>query len=83
MNITNFYIKNFRSHTVKQFDFKTGINVLVGENGSGKTNIVEAIHYLSLARSFRGVDDEYLIKKDSDIGEIIATVKQDKISRQI
>ena len=83
MNITNFYIKNFRSHTIKQFDFKTGINVLVGENGSGKTNIVEAIHYLSLARSFRGVNDEDLIKKDSDIAEILATVKQDNISRQI
>ena len=83
MNITNFYIKNFRSHTSRQFDFKKGINVLVGENGSGKTNIVEAIHYLSLARSFRGVSDEDLIKKDSGIAEICATVKQGNISKQI
>lgn len=67
MNITNFTIKNFRNHIYRQFDFKKGVNVLVGENGSGKTNVVEAIHYLSLARSFRGVDDEDLIKKDSDL----------------
>ena len=83
MNITNFCIKNFRSHTVRQFDFKKGVNVLTGENGCGKTNIVEAIHYLSLARSFRGVDDEDLIKKGSEFAEIYATVKQGQISKQI
>ena len=83
MNITNFKIKNFRSHSLRQFTFTKGVNVLVGENGAGKTNIVEAIHYLSLARSFRGVDDEDLIKRDSDIAEIDATVKQGELSKQI
>ena len=83
MNITNFKIKSFRSHSLRQFTFTKGVNVLVGENGAGKTNIVEAIHYLSLARSFRGVDDEDLIKRDSDIAEIDATVKQGELSKQI
>ena len=83
MNITKFYIKNFRSHSSRQFNFTKGVNVLVGENGAGKTNVVEAIHYLSLARSFRGVDEEDLIKKESDLAEIDATVVQGDISRQI
>lgn len=83
MNITNFYIKNFRSHSVRQFNFQKGINVLVGENGCGKTNIVEAIYYLSLARSFRGVDDKDLIKIGTDLAEINTTVKQNKITKKI
>lgn len=83
MNITKFYVKNFRSHSSKQFNFVKGVNVLVGDNGAGKTNIVEAIYYLSLARSFRGVEEEDLIKKESDLAEIDATVVQGNISRQI
>ena len=83
MNITKFQIKNFRSHQNKQFNFVKGVNVLVGNNGVGKTNVVEAIHYLSLARSFRGTDDEDLIRRDSDLAEIDATVNQGNISRQI
>jgi len=83
MNITKFQIKNFRSYQNKLFNFEKGINVLVGDNGVGKTNVVEAIHYLSLARSFRGTDDEDLIKKETDLAEIDATVVQGKISRQI
>ena len=43
--------------------------MLVGNNGVGKTNVVEAIHYLSLARSFRGADDEDLITLQAVVKE--------------
>lgn len=39
---------------------------LVGENGQGKTNLLEAIHYLQLLRSFRGARDVELVRFDTD-----------------
>ena len=65
MRINNLTLNNYRSYTNKTFNFKPGINILLGENGVGKTNVVEAIDYLSLAKSFRGVEELELIKHGS------------------
>lgn len=63
MIVKSLTVKNFRNHSYLTYDFFDKINVFVGDNGVGKTNIVEAIYYLSLARSFRIQDDKELIKK--------------------
>ena len=83
MNIKRLTLKNFRNHLNVSFDFKQGINVITGNNGVGKTNIVEAIHYLSIARSFRTQDDNDLIGNNKDNGEIFAFIKEGDISRKI
>lgn len=44
---------NFRNYDRCAIEFSPGINYLLGENGQGKTNILEAVYYLSLLRSFR------------------------------
>ena len=44
---------NFRSHTKTEMVFGPGINVIWGENGSGKTSVLEAIYILSTGRSFK------------------------------
>ncbi len=48
--ITAIHFRNFTNLTLK---FDSGINVFIGENGQGKTNILEAIYFISLLRSFR------------------------------
>ena len=83
MIITALNLHNFRNHTSKDLDFKPGINIIHGPNASGKTNVVEAIYYLSLARSFKGVEDEDLIKHHADYAEIHASVKEGKLSKEI
>jgi len=70
MNIKSLNLINFRSYTQHDFNFKKGLNLIVGENGVGKTNVAEAIYYLSLARSFRGVEDNELIKKGCEFATI-------------
>ena len=67
MIVNSLTINNFRNHNYLSFDFAKGLNIITGPNAIGKTNIVEAIYYLSLARSFRGVDDIDLIQKGKDI----------------
>lgn len=53
-------------------DFHDRMNVFVGDNGQGKTNIIEALVYLSFGRSFRVNDDKLLIQYDQEFAKIHA-----------
>lgn len=53
MFISKLKIYNFRNIQEKEFIFKKKVNIFFGENGVGKTSILEAIHYLSSGKSFR------------------------------
>ena len=53
MGIIKISISQFRNHRQKIIDFGKGLTVIWGENGSGKTSIMEAIHVLALGKSFR------------------------------
>ena len=83
MQIKRIGLKNFRNHHFLSFDFSDHLNVLTGDNAVGKTNIVEAIYYLSLARSFRTSEDDDLIKKNQDRAEIDAVIVEGEITRKI
>lgn len=52
--------------------------VLIGENGQGKTNLLEAIHYLQLLRSSRGARDQDLVRFGADAFHLAATVTTDR-----
>lgn len=56
----------FRSYESLRFEPGTGVNVLVGDNGTGKTSILEAIGYLATLRSFRRSPDAALVADESD-----------------
>lgn len=62
MILKNLQLINFKKFSYLKLEFSKGINFIIGENGSGKTTIIEAISYLSVPKSFRGVKDEFLIK---------------------
>ena len=59
-------LTNFRNYERISFKPSEKINILYGKNGSGKTNIVEAIYILALTKSFRTLNDKNLIKKGED-----------------
>ena len=83
MIIKRIGLKNFRNHQSLSFDFKNHLNVLTGLNAAGKTNVVEAIYYLSLGRSFRTSEDIDLIKKNHERAEIDATILEGELTRKI
>lgn len=62
MKIDRLNLRNFRNYPELDIGFSDGINFLYGRNASGKTNIVEAIAYLSLGKSFRTNEDGALIR---------------------
>lgn len=54
------YLENFRNYASAEVCFSDGINILFGKNGSGKTNLIEALYAFSYARSFRAPVKEFI-----------------------
>lgn len=84
MRINKIHIENFRSHTVSDYKFFPGINLIIGPNGSGKTSVVEAISLIAYGHSFKGAEDKELvrrgehylnIKAETSYGQIVTKVK--------
>lgn len=57
MVIQKLTLLNFKNHSEKSFEFSPQINCFVGNNGAGKTNVLDGLHYLSVAKSFLGNTD--------------------------
>lgn len=53
MQILSLYLRNFRNYEEAFFSFSPGVNLIIGENGVGKTNLLEALYLLMTGRSFR------------------------------
>lgn len=73
-------LNNFRNFSKQKIIFNNKINIFIGKNGSGKTNILESIYFLSITKSHRGVEDKKLILKNEKFLKIEAKVeKQNKM----
>lgn len=65
MRINKLILNNFRNHTSSELLFSSGLNIIWGNNGAGKTSILEAISVCSMSRSFVPNSDVSLINKGS------------------
>lgn len=70
------YLKllNFRNYETLELNFHPTLNIIYGNNGEGKTNLVESIYVLGLTRSFRLVNDRTLIHQNATISKIEGNV---------
>jgi len=67
MTIVSLRISNFRNlKAIELIPCSVGLNIICGNNGSGKTSLLEAIHYLGLGRSFRSSTASRLIRHTTD-----------------
>lgn len=66
MRLQKLQLTNFKNYEEMQLEFPSKINVLVGVNGSGKTNLLDAIYYLSLTRSAFQSSDQANIRHGED-----------------
>ena len=74
MRVQQLSVTDFRNYGQASLTLGPGVTIFLGQNGQGKTNIVEAIHYLSSLSSHRISQDQALIKKGSDQAIIRANV---------
>ncbi len=66
MYLKKISLTNFKNYSQADMEFSPRINCIVGNNGVGKTNILDAIHYLSLTKSFFNTIDSVNIRHDED-----------------
>lgn len=66
MYLASINLVNFRNYRRQELQFYPGVNVFFGKNGQGKTNLLEALYYLSVSRSFRTSLDPEIIRFGSD-----------------
>lgn len=66
MILKSIQLTHFKNHESSSFEFTNQMNCIVGKNGTGKTNLLDAIYYLSFTKSAVGSADRFAIKHDQD-----------------
>ena len=61
MHINKIKLENFRNYEEQEIDLVNGINLFLGDNAQGKTNIIEAIYICAFGKSYRTIKDNELI----------------------
>ena len=75
MRVDALALEDFRNYRRLEAAFSPGVNVIYGENAQGKTNLLEAVAYLSTASSHRARYDRELIRLEADAARVQATVE--------
>ena len=74
MNLENIQLHNFRNYHSLNLEFDPGVNLLVGDNAQGKTNLLEAIGYLGSGKSFRTQKNSELVYLGEEFAEVKGSV---------
>lgn len=77
MQVRSVHLRAFRNHADTQLPFSPGITLLLGDNGQGKTNVLEAISYVSLSKSFYAASDAQVIMLGQNALEVNASMASD------
>lgn len=83
MKICKLMLKNFRNYADLTLQFSDGINIFIGDNAQGKTNILESIYILSITKSHRNACEKDLIFYGKDYFSINAEIENDGIKKKI
>ncbi len=80
MKLKSLNLVNFRNIKEASLQFHDHLNIFIGKNGQGKTNVIESIVFLSSGRSFRVLDDKVMIRNNEDFAKIDGIVNTDSLS---
>ncbi|WP_270183035.1 DNA replication/repair protein RecF [Alkalihalobacillus sp. CinArs1] len=76
MHLNTLTVTNYRNYGKQELAFENNVNVFLGENAQGKTNIMEAIYVLAMARSHRTPRDKELINWDEEYAKIEGRIEK-------
>jgi DNA replication and repair protein RecF len=76
MILRSLRLRSFRAHAETELELAPSVNLFYGPNGVGKTNVLEAVHYLCLTKSFTASRDRYAVRKEAPYFEVEGTVEE-------
>jgi DNA replication and repair protein RecF len=76
--LANLRLRQFRNFVELELNFPRAGVAIIGENGSGKSNLLESIYYLEIFRSFRGATDEQLVRFGGDAFHVRGRIEGDR-----
>lgn len=76
MIVKKLQVRSYRNAESRDVEFKDGINAFVGANARGKTNLLEAVYFAGVGKSFRTPRDRELIKSDCERAEFSVMVEK-------
>ncbi|MHC0039381.1 DNA replication/repair protein RecF [Pseudoneobacillus sp. C159] len=76
MFIEQLSLKDYRNYETLQIDFENKVNVILGENAQGKTNVMESIYVLAMAKSHRTTNDKDLIRWEQEYAKIEGRIQK-------
>ena len=65
---------NFKNIREENLEFRPGINCFVGDNGAGKTNVIDAVYFLSMCKSSLAMTDGQSVRHGADIALLAAII---------
>ena len=74
MQLRKLQLRNFRNYEELELEFEPGVNLIVGDNAQGKTNLLESIGYLGSGRSFRAMKTGEMIRFGADFADLEGNV---------
>ncbi|MBO4281630.1 MAG: DNA replication/repair protein RecF [Bacteroidales bacterium] len=77
MYVKEIRLINFKNYEEGRFSFLPGLNAVSGKNGIGKTNLLDAVHYLSMCKSYYTATDQQNIRHGADFFAIHAVVAEE------
>ncbi len=83
MIIQSLKLRDFRNYRELEITPHPGVNILFGQNGSGKTNLLEAIHYCALGRSHRTSQDKEVVRKDAEMAAVGVQLQKHRVRMDI
>ena len=74
MRLLDLQLRNFRNYEELNLSFEPGVNLIVGNNAQGKTNLLESISYLGSGKSFRALKQAEMVRFGADFADMEANV---------
>ena len=79
MELNQVLLRDFRNYECVCLDFDPGVNLIVGNNAQGKTNLLEAISYLGSGKSFRAQKSGEMVRFGAEFADITGHVHSQQL----